>query len=124
LPSSNSNNPLEPEEMGIVRDRDDEFQILRHVVLLLFLSTSMLVVSISRTCMNHRLHRRLASLTSSKDRFAYLTILAGRKSCKREHFGSGGQCYVLAPKVTLWGAKFRKERAINGDNLHGAWKWL
>jgi len=35
----------EPEECGIVRDRDDEFQIMRHVTLLLALSFSMFVVS-------------------------------------------------------------------------------
>jgi len=34
----------EPEELGIVRDRDDEFQIVRHVTLLLALSFSMFVV--------------------------------------------------------------------------------
>ncbi|XP_050702655.1 LOW QUALITY PROTEIN: integral membrane protein GPR155-like [Eriocheir sinensis] len=33
----------EPEEVGIVRDRDDEFQMMRHVVLLLFLCGSMIV---------------------------------------------------------------------------------
>lgn len=33
----------EPEELGIVRDRDDEFQIVRHVTLLLALSFSMFV---------------------------------------------------------------------------------
>ncbi|GAB6023980.1 hypothetical protein CHUAL_008706 [Chamberlinius hualienensis] len=33
----------EPEEMTIVRDRDDEYQVLRHVVLLLLLCLSMLV---------------------------------------------------------------------------------
>lgn len=35
----------EPEETSIVRDRDDEFQMMRHVVLLLFLCGSMIVVS-------------------------------------------------------------------------------
>jgi len=41
-----ANNQLtEPEEMGILRDRDDEFQMLRHIILLLFLSISMFVVS-------------------------------------------------------------------------------
>lgn len=35
----------EPEELTIVRDRDDEFQIMRHVILLLALSSSMFVVS-------------------------------------------------------------------------------
>jgi hypothetical protein len=35
----------EPEEIGIVRDRDDEFQMLRHIILLLFLCSSMFVVS-------------------------------------------------------------------------------
>lgn len=34
----------EPEECAIVRDRDDEFQIMRHVTLLLALSFSMFVV--------------------------------------------------------------------------------
>ncbi len=34
----------EPEESGIVRDRDDEFHITRHVGLLLALGTSMFVV--------------------------------------------------------------------------------
>jgi hypothetical protein len=34
----------EPEECGIVRDRDDELQIMRHVTLLLALSFSMFVV--------------------------------------------------------------------------------
>lgn len=33
----------EPEELTIVRDRDDEFQIMRHVILLLALSSSMFV---------------------------------------------------------------------------------
>ncbi|XP_045108836.1 integral membrane protein GPR155-like isoform X2 [Portunus trituberculatus] len=33
----------EPEETGIVRDRDDEFQMMRHVVLLLLLCGSMIV---------------------------------------------------------------------------------
>ena len=40
----------EPEECGIVRDRDDEFQIMRHVTLLLALSFSMFVVSFSINC--------------------------------------------------------------------------
>ena len=35
----------EPEESTIVRDRDDEFQIMRHVILLLALLSSMFVVS-------------------------------------------------------------------------------
>ena len=35
----------EPEEVNIVRDRDDEYQMLRHVVLLLILCCSMFVVS-------------------------------------------------------------------------------
>lgn len=35
----------EPEEIGIVRDRDDEFQMLRHIILLLLLCSSMFVVS-------------------------------------------------------------------------------
>ena len=35
----------EPEEFTIVRDRDDEFQILRHVILLLAMGCSMFVVS-------------------------------------------------------------------------------
>ena len=35
----------EPEESAIVRDRDDEFQIIRHVILLLALACSMFVVS-------------------------------------------------------------------------------
>ena len=35
----------EPEESGIVRDRDDEFQITRHIGLLLTLCFSMFVVS-------------------------------------------------------------------------------
>lgn len=34
----------EPEEIGIVRDRDDEFQMLRHIILLLLLCGSMFVV--------------------------------------------------------------------------------
>lgn len=34
----------EPQETRIVRDRDDEFQMMRHVVLLLFLCGSMIVV--------------------------------------------------------------------------------
>ena len=34
----------EPEEVTLVRDRDDEYQTLRHVVLLLVLSCSMFVV--------------------------------------------------------------------------------
>lgn len=34
----------EPEEVTLVRDRDDEFQTLRHIVLLLVLSGSMFVV--------------------------------------------------------------------------------
>ncbi|XP_021950434.1 integral membrane protein GPR155 isoform X2 [Folsomia candida] len=33
----------EPEEIGIVRDRDDEFQMLRHIILLLLLCSSMFV---------------------------------------------------------------------------------
>ncbi|CAL8138044.1 unnamed protein product [Orchesella dallaii] len=33
----------EPEEIGIVRDRDDEFQMLRHIILLLLLCGSMFV---------------------------------------------------------------------------------
>lgn len=52
LPSSTSNSRkasvgqrlTEPEECGIVRDRDDEFHITRHVGLLLALSFSMFVV--------------------------------------------------------------------------------
>ena len=36
----------EPEESGIVRDRDDEFHITRHVGLLLALGISMFVVRI------------------------------------------------------------------------------
>jgi len=39
------NQLTEPEEIGIVRDRDDEFQIFRHVLLLLLLCGSMFVVS-------------------------------------------------------------------------------
>ena len=39
----------EPEECAIVRDRDDEFQILRHVVLMLALGCSMFVVSVHST---------------------------------------------------------------------------
>jgi hypothetical protein len=39
------NRLTEPEEVGIVRDRDDEFQVLRHQILLLLLSVSMFVVS-------------------------------------------------------------------------------
>ena len=35
----------EPEECAIVRDRDDEFQIMRHVILLLALGCSMFVAS-------------------------------------------------------------------------------
>ncbi|CAG0909554.1 unnamed protein product, partial [Cyprideis torosa] len=34
---------LEPQEREILRDRDDEYQILRHIVLLLFLCLSMIV---------------------------------------------------------------------------------
>jgi hypothetical protein len=37
------NQLTKPEEIGIVRDRDDEFQMLRHVVLLLLLCASMFV---------------------------------------------------------------------------------
>lgn len=42
--SSSSSQLTEPEETSIVRDRDDEFQMMRHVVLLLFLCGSMIVV--------------------------------------------------------------------------------
>lgn len=38
------NQLTEPEEIGIVRDRDDEFQMLRHIILLLLLCGSMFVV--------------------------------------------------------------------------------
>ncbi|CAL4069876.1 unnamed protein product, partial [Meganyctiphanes norvegica] len=37
------NQLTDPEENGIVRDRDDEFQMMRHIVLLLFLCASMIV---------------------------------------------------------------------------------
>ncbi|CAG0905840.1 unnamed protein product, partial [Darwinula stevensoni] len=43
--SGDGSSALDPEEVGIVRDRDDEFQVLRHVILLLVLSCSMIVVS-------------------------------------------------------------------------------
>jgi Domain found in Dishevelled, Egl-10, and Pleckstrin (DEP) len=41
----NTNQLTEPEENSIVRDRDDEFQIMRHVILLLAMGCSMFVVS-------------------------------------------------------------------------------
>ena len=39
------NTLTEPAEIGIVRDRDDEFQMTRHIVMLLLLCSSMFVVS-------------------------------------------------------------------------------
>lgn len=41
---NNRSQLTEPEEIGIVRDRDDEFQMLRHIILLLLLCGSMFVV--------------------------------------------------------------------------------
>lgn len=41
--NSSLNQLTDPEENGIVRDRDDEFQMMRHIVLLLFLCASMIV---------------------------------------------------------------------------------
>lgn len=40
-----SNYLTAPEEIGIVRDRDDEYQMLRHLILLLMLCISMFIVS-------------------------------------------------------------------------------
>lgn len=42
----NTNQGTELEEIGMVRDRDDEYQMLRHVVLLLCLSVSMFMVNL------------------------------------------------------------------------------
>ena len=41
-----ANQLIRPQENEIIRDRDDEFQMMRHVVLLLFLCGSMIVVNI------------------------------------------------------------------------------
>ena len=45
LAANQTSRLTEPEESRIVRDRDDEFQITRHIGLLLTLCFSMFVVS-------------------------------------------------------------------------------